>query len=250
MAWNETVAVITGASSGLGRACATRLHELGAQVVLADVAPAGREVAAKLSDRATFVPTDVTDEASVQSLISRVAEIGPLRVAIQCAGVIHAQRVVGREAPYDLDAFRRVVEVNLIGTFNVMRLAAQHMATLEPVDDQRGVIINTSSVAAFEGQVGQCAYSASKGGVASMTLPAARDLARHGIRVCAIAPGVFDTPMMAAMPDSVRESLEAQVPFPSRLGKPEEFAAMAQHIIENKMCNGSVLRLDGAARLP
>jgi NAD(P)-dependent dehydrogenase (short-subunit alcohol dehydrogenase family) len=254
--------LISGGASGLGEATARRLAAAGALVVIADVSDAaGAALAAELGPSARFVHCDVTDEASVQSAIAAAtAAFGRLDGAINCAGILGAARILGRQGPHDLALFRRVVEVNLIGTFNLLRLAAAAMAQNTPRDNnepgtdglgdgERGVIINTSSVAAFEGQTGQAAYAASKGGVASLTLPAARELGRHGIRVVAIAPGVFETPMMSGVTDELRESLTSQVPFPKRLGHPSEFAALVQHIIENKMLNGAVIRLDGALRM-
>lgn len=244
--------LITGAASGLGAACASRFHAAAAKVVLADLnQAAGEELGGRLGPRAAFVRTDVTSADSVQAALAAAAQFGPLRGVVNCAGILGASRVVGREGPHDLELFARVINVNLIGTFNMIRLAAAAMSQNAPLNDdgERGVIINTASVAAFEGQIGQAAYSASKGGVASMTLPIARELAKLGIRVVAIAPGIFDTAMMQAAPDAVRESLAAQAAFPPRLGKPEEFAALAQHIVENPMLNGAVLRLDGAVRM-
>jgi len=198
-----------------------------------------------------FVRTDVTDEASVQSAVDlAVREFGGLSGAINCAGIGVAERTIGRHGPHALDRFKRVVTVNLVGTFNVIRLAAAAMARGEPnADGERGVIVNTASVAAFDGQIGQAAYSASKGGIVSMTLPIARDLARDGIRVVTIAPGIFDTPLLGGMPEATRNSLGEQVPFPPRLGRPQEYAALAQHIVENEMLNGEVIRLDGAIRM-
>ena len=244
--------LITGGSSGLGEACARHFIEQEANVVLADVNDqAGAVLVEELGDRARFLQTDVTDPDSVQKTIDvAVSDFGGLQVVINCAGILHAARVVGREAPYDLGAFRRVIEVNLVGTFNVIRLAAAAMSDGEPNEEgERGVIINTSSVAAYDGQIGQASYSASKGGVASMTLPIARELARFGIRVLAIAPGVFDTAMVGAMTDEVRASLEAQIPFPPRLGRPSEYAQLAAQIVENPQLNGTVIRLDGAMRM-
>jgi NAD(P)-dependent dehydrogenase (short-subunit alcohol dehydrogenase family) len=225
--------------------------EGGGSVVLADVdRDRGERVAAELGERARFVATDVTDEASVREAVAAAAEGGGLRAAVNCAGIAPAERVLGRQGPHSLERFATVVRVNLIGTFNVTRLAAEAMAGNDPgPDGERGVIVNTASVAAFDGQIGQAAYSASKAGVAGMTLPIARELARVGIRVMAIAPGIFDTPMLAAMPDPVRESLGAQVPFPSRLGRPDEYAALVRHIFENPMLNGETIRLDGAIRM-
>jgi NAD(P)-dependent dehydrogenase (short-subunit alcohol dehydrogenase family) len=243
--------LVTGGGSGLGAATARMVVALGGSVVLADVdAERGGRVADELGERARFVATDVTDEDSVAATVAAAAEAGGLHVAVSCAGIAPAERVLGRQGPHSLARFVAVVQVNLVGTFNVARLAAEAMAANEPLEDgERGVIVNTASVAAFDGQVGQAAYSASKAGVAGMTLPIARELARHGIRVMAIAPGIFDTPMLAAMPDQVRESLGAQVPFPSRLGQPEEYAALVRHIVENRMLNGEVIRLDGAIRM-
>lgn len=243
--------LVTGGSSGLGAACVRRLAGQGAQVVIADVNEAdGQALAEELGPAVHFVLTDVTDEDSVKGAVSRASASGTLRGVINCAGVAIAKKVVGRDGPHDLDSFGTVINVNLMGTFNVIRLAAAAMAQSEPEDGgERGVIINTASVAAFEGQIGQAAYSASKGGVVGMTLPIARELARSGIRVVTIAPGIFDTPMLAGLPEKARQSLGEQVPFPSRLGTPAEYAALAQHIIENAMINGEVIRLDGALRM-
>ena len=237
--------LVTGGGSGLGAATARMLEGEGANVVVADLrgeAP-GRD--------SRFVETDVTDEGSMKRAIDAALDgFGGLHGAINCAGIASAEKVLGREGPHSLASFSKVVEVNLVGTFNVVRLAAEAMAKNEPArSEERGVIVNTASVAAFDGQIGQVAYAASKGGVAAMTLPAARELARHGIRVVAIAPGIFDTPMLARLPDAARESLGRQMPFPSRLGRPEEFAALVRHIIENEMLNGEVIRLDAAIRL-
>ena len=236
---------MTGGGSGLGAATARMLEGEGANVVVADIrgeAP-GRD--------ARFVETNVTDEGSVRRAVAAVLHaFGSLHGAINCAGIASAEKVLGRGGPHSLESFSKVVEVNLVGTFNVVRLAAEAMARNESAGSaERGVIVNTASVAAFDGQIGQVAYAASKGGVAAMTLPAARDLARHGIRVVAIAPGIFDTPMLAGLPEAARESLGKQMPFPSRLGRPEEFAALVHHIIENEMLNGEVIRLDAAIRL-
>jgi NAD(P)-dependent dehydrogenase (short-subunit alcohol dehydrogenase family) len=243
--------LVTGGGSGLGAATARMVVANGGSVVLADVdKERGERVAAELGERARFVATDVTDEASVAAAVAAAAGNGGLAVAVSCAGIAPAERVLGREGPHSLGRFVTAIQVNLVGTFNVARLAAQAMAGNEPGEDgERGVIVNTASVAAFEGQIGQAAYSASKAGVAGMTLPVARELARHGIRVLAIAPGIFDTPMLAAMSDQVRASLGAQVPFPSRLGQPDEYAALVRHIVENRMLNGEVIRLDGAIRM-
>ena len=236
--------LITGGASGLGAAVARGLVSGGANVVVADLR-GGEE------DRdVCFVETDVTDEESVQGAVAAALETGGLHGVVNCAGVAVAEKVLGREGPHSLDSFTNVVRVNLIGTFNVVRLTAAAMKDNEPTGSgERGVIVNTASVAAFEGQIGQAAYSASKGGVISMTLPLAREFASYSIRVVAIAPGLFDTPMLAGLPEEARESLGRQVPFPSRLGRPEEYAALVRHIIENEMLNGEVIRLDGAIRM-
>ena len=243
--------LVTGGGSGLGAATARMVVEQGGSVVVADVdTERGERVAAELGERARFVPTDVTDEASVGAAVAAALELGGPHVAVSCAGIAPAERVLGRDGPHSLARFVAAIQVNLVGTFNVTRLAAQAMAANEPGEDgERGVIVNTASVAAFDGQIGQAAYSASKAGVAGMTLPVARELARHGIRVLAIAPGIFDTPMLAAMSDQVRASLGAQVPFPSRLGHPTEYADLVRHIVENRMLNGETIRLDGAIRM-
>lgn len=243
--------LVTGGASGLGAACVRRLAAQGANIVIADVNDqAGQALAQELGARTRFAHTDVTDEASVQQAIDAAMSFGPLGGVVQCAGIIQGEKILGKDKPHAPGAFAKVVGVNLVGTFNVLRLAATAMAKNTPTTGgERGVIINTSSVAAFEGQIGQAAYAASKGGVASLTLPAARELARHGIRVVAIAPGIFDTPMLAGLPEPVRTSLGQQTPFPQRLGRPEEYAALAQHIIENEMLNGTVIRLDGAIRM-
>lgn len=244
--------LVSGGSSGLGAACVRMLVAGGGNVVIADInQEKGAALAAELGGRAVFAPTNVTDEASVQQAIRTAEErFGPLRGSIQCAGIVLGERVLGKTGPHGLASFSRVIQVNLIGTFNVLRLAADAINRSEPLPSgERGVIINTASVAAFEGQIGQAAYAASKGGVASLTLPVARELARSGIRVVAIAPGIFDTPLMAGLPETVRTSLAQQVPFPPRLGRPDEFAALVRHILENEMLNGCVLRLDGAIRM-
>ncbi|MDI3257061.1 MAG: 3-hydroxyacyl-CoA dehydrogenase [Kyrpidia sp.] len=243
-------AIVTGGASGLGEATARRLRELGARVVIADVSERGREVAESLGEGAVYAVTDVTDPASVRAAVEAAREMAPLGAAVNCAGIAIAEKVLGKEGPHDLDAFTRVIQVNLIGTFNVLRLAAEAMSEGEPNEDgERGVIVNTASVAAFEGQIGQVAYSASKGGVVGLTLPAARDLARYGIRVVSIAPGIFDTRMLAGLPEPARRSLGQQVPFPSRLGRPEEYAALVASIVANPMINGTTIRLDGALRM-
>ena len=224
----------------------------GGRVIVADVnEAAGRTAAARLGASARFVRTDVTSEADVQQAIATaIKEFGAFTGLVNAAGIGPAARVVGRDGPMPLDQFARVIQVNLIGTFNVMRLAAAAMMNNQPAPSgERGVIVNTASVAAYEGQIGQAAYAASKGGIVSMTLPIARELARFGIRVVTIAPGIFDTPMLAAMPESIRESLGQQVPFPSRLGRPAEYAALVCHVFENEMLNGEVIRLDGAIRM-
>jgi NAD(P)-dependent dehydrogenase (short-subunit alcohol dehydrogenase family) len=248
-----TTFLVTGGGSGLGAACAREFVGSGANVVIADVnAAVGEALAGELGEAARFVRTDVTDEASVAAAVRAAVEgFGGLNGAINCAGIAIAERVAGREGPHALDRFERVVRVNLIGTFNVIRLAAAAMAANEPRGEsgERGVIVNTASVAAFDGQIGQAAYSASKAGVVGMTLPIARELARSGIRVVTIAPGIFDTPMLAGLPEAARQSLGQQVPFPSRLGQPAEFAALARHIAENAMLNGETIRLDGAIRM-
>ena len=244
-------AIVTGGASGLGAATARRLHAQGASVVIADVnAAAGEATAKALGDRAAFVRTDVTDEASVQAAVAAAVALAPLGVVANCAGIAIAEKVVGREGLHSLERFTNVIRVNLIGTFNVTRLAAAAMKAGEPnAEGERGVVICTASVAAFEGQIGQVAYSASKGGVVAMVLPLAREFAPLGIRVCAIAPGIFDTPMLAGLPEAARISLGQQVPFPSRLGRPEEYADLAAHIVSNPMLNGAVIRLDGAIRM-
>jgi NAD(P)-dependent dehydrogenase (short-subunit alcohol dehydrogenase family) len=244
--------LITGGASGLGAATARLFSVNGAHVVLADLSDAhGQALADELGPGARFVHTDVTDETSTRAAVDlAVSTFGAVNGAINCAGIGIAERTLGRNRPHPLDAFARVIQVNLIGTFNVIRLAAQAMAHGQPnASGERGVIVNTASVAAFEGQIGQAAYSASKGGVVGMTLPIARDLARDGIRVATIAPGIFDTPMLAGLSEPARLSLGQQVPFPARLGRPDEYAALARHIVENEMLNGVVIRLDGAIRL-
>jgi NAD(P)-dependent dehydrogenase (short-subunit alcohol dehydrogenase family) len=235
--------LVAGGGSGLGAATTEMLAASGARVVVADLKGESPE-------EGRFVETDVTDEDSVREAVEATRELGELRGAINCAGVASAEKVLGREGPHSLDSFAQVVQVNLVGTFNVIRLAAEAMSRNEPLESgERGVIVNTASVAAFDGQIGQVAYAASKGGVVALTLPVARELARSGIRVMTIAPGIFDTPMMAGLPEDARESLGDQVPFPSRLGKPEEYADLVKHIVENEMLNGEVIRLDGAIRM-
>ncbi len=240
-----TGALVTGGASGLGRATAEGLRAAGADVVIADLPSSpGAAVAAAIGAR--FAATDVTDEASVQAAVD---ELDELRVVVNCAGLGTPGRVVGRNGPLPLEQFARVVQVNLVGTFNVVRLAAARMAQQEPADGERGVVVNTASIAAFDGQVGQAAYSASKGGIVGMTLALARDLASSLVRVVTIAPGIFDTPMLAGLPEDARSSLGGQVPHPSRLGRPPEYAALVRHVVENPMLNGEVIRLDGALRM-
>jgi len=257
-----TVALVTGGASGLGRATVEGLVAAGARVVVADLATSdGAAVADALGDAVRFVPTDVTREEDVARALDVADDLGGARVVVTCAGIVLAQRVLGKQGVHGLDDFRRVVEVNLVGTFDVVRLAAERMLALDllpdpdapagadPAGEERGVVVQTASVAAFDGQVGQAAYAASKAGVAGLTLPLARDLAQHRVRVMTIAPGIFRTPMMAALPEAAQESLAAQVPHPSRLGRPEEFARLVRAIVENPMLNGEVVRLDGAIRM-
>ncbi|BBX31211.1 3-hydroxyacyl-CoA dehydrogenase [Mycolicibacterium mageritense DSM 44476 = CIP 104973] len=243
----DAVAVVTGGASGLGLATTKRLLDAGAQVVVIDLK--GEEVVAELGDRAKFVATDVTDEAGVSEALDVAESLGPVRINVNCAGIGNAIKTLSKNGAFPLDGFRKVVEVNLIGTFNVIRLAAERIAKTEPVGEERGVIINTASVAAFDGQIGQAAYSASKGGVVGMTLPIARDLSRELIRVVTIAPGLFKTPLLGSLPEEAQKSLGQQVPHPARLGDPDEYGALAVHIVENPMLNGEVIRLDGAIRM-
>jgi NAD(P)-dependent dehydrogenase (short-subunit alcohol dehydrogenase family) len=254
---HRSVAVVTGGASGLGHATARALAAQGASVVLLDLADAdGAAAVAAIGEQARFVPTDVTDPDAVGEALAQAAELGQVRVAVNCAGVGWASRVLGKDGPHDLELFRKVVEVNLIGTFNVLRLAAQVMAANDPVgsgaagaDGDRGVIVNTASIAAYDGQIGQAAYSASKGGVVGMTLPIARDLARQQIRVCTIAPGTFDTPMLAGLPEEARTALAENIPHPHRLGQPDEFGLLVTQIVANPYLNGEVIRLDGSLRM-
>lgn len=246
------VFLVTGGGSGLGAAVARMLVADGAKVVIADVnAEAGSAIAAELGAHARFVRTDVTSEAEGAAAVDAAIErFGHLHGLVNCAGIAPGEKVLGRDGPHRLDSFTRAIGINLIGTFNMIRLAAAAIARQEPdAEGGRGVIVNTASIAAFDGQIGQAAYAASKGGVAAMTLPIARELARHGIRVVSIAPGIFETPMMAAMPQEVQDSLSKSVPFPSRFGRPGEYAALVRHICENDMLNGEVIRLDGALRM-
>ncbi|MES0127427.1 3-hydroxyacyl-CoA dehydrogenase [Mesorhizobium sp. M0029] len=247
---NGQIAIVTGGGSGLGEATARALGDKGARVAIFDIG----------IDRASKVAGDIggaaiqCDVSSADSGAAAVAEVekrlGPARILVNCAGIAIGVKTIGKDGPHPLDQYRKVIEINLIGTFNMIRLVADRAAKLEPLQGgERGVIVNTASVAAYDGQIGQAAYAASKGGVVGMTLPVARDLARSGIRVCTIAPGIFKTPMMAGMPQEVQDSLGAAVPFPSRLGKPSEYAALALHIVENQMLNGETIRLDGAIRM-
>jgi NAD(P)-dependent dehydrogenase (short-subunit alcohol dehydrogenase family) len=248
----DHVFLVTGAASGLGAATARLIAQAGGCVLLADVNPeAGAALAGELGAAAHFAHTDVTSEANGKAAVAQaLSAFGHLHGLVNCAGIAPGEKVLGREQPHRLETFARAIEINLIGTFNMIRLAADAIAKEAPGEDgERGVIVNTASVAAFDGQIGQAAYAASKGGIAAMTLPIARELARFGIRVVTIAPGVFETPMMAGFPEEVRTALGASVPFPARLGKPAEFAALVQHICENRMLNGEVIRLDGALRM-
>jgi 3-hydroxyacyl-CoA dehydrogenase/3-hydroxy-2-methylbutyryl-CoA dehydrogenase len=246
-------ALVAGGASGLGAATARRLHAEGARVVIADMnAEKGEALAAELGKRAGFAEANVMEPDQVQAAVDAAAAAeGGLRISVCCAGIGWAQRTAGRQGAHDLEIFHNVIKVNLIGTFNVLRLAAATMVDNAPDEGgERGVCVNTASIAAFDGQIGQVAYSASKGGIVGMTLPAARDLASRGVRVVTIAPGTFDTPLLAALPQDAREQLGAQIPFPSRLGDPDEFAALATHVVENPMLNGETIRLDGALRMP
>ncbi|MEP7192722.1 MAG: SDR family NAD(P)-dependent oxidoreductase [Actinomycetota bacterium] len=248
---NSTVALVTGGASGLGEATTRRLHDGGAAVLIVDLPSSpGEALAAELGARVRFSAADVRDEAQVKAAIEAALALGELRVVVNCAGVGTPGRVVGRNGPMSLDDFRNVIDINLVGTFNVLRLAAAAMMSNEPLDGDRGVIMMTASIAAYDGQIGQAAYAASKGGIVSLTLSAARDLADKLIRVVTVAPGTFATPMLAGLADEVTAALEAQVPHPSRLGRPREYASLIAHIIENGMLNGEVIRLDGALRMP
>ena len=247
----DSVFFVTGGASGLGAATARLLVASGARVLIADVnEAAGRSLAAELGISARFALVDVTDEASVQEGLGAASALGILRGVVNAAGVVLAEKVLGKAGPHGLAAFLRVVGINLGGTFNVIRLSSAVMSASEPLPNgERGVIVNTASVAAFEGQIGQAAYAASKGGIVGLTLPIARELARIGIRVMTIAPGIFDTPLMSSVPQAAQDSLAQQVPFPQRLGRPSEYAALVRHIFENEMLNGEVIRLDGAIRM-
>ncbi|MFF5989328.1 3-hydroxyacyl-CoA dehydrogenase [Prauserella flavalba] len=244
------VAVVTGGASGLGLATVKELHGRGAKVVILDLPSSdGESVAKELGDGAVFAPGDVTSESDVAAALDAAQNLGTLRIAVNCAGIGNAIKTVGKKGAFPLADFTKVINVNLIGTFNVIRLAAERMSQVDPAGEERGVIVNTASVAAFEGQVGQAAYSASKGGIVGMTLPIARDLASLKVRVVTIAPGLFHTPLFASLPEDAIASLGAQVPHPSRLGDPAEYAALARHIVENPMLNGETIRLDGAIRM-
>ena len=249
----DTGVLVAGGASGLGEATARALVEAGARVVIADLnAEKGEALAAELGPAASFVEADVTDEAAVSAAVERAAAAeGGLRVSVCCAGIGWAERVAHKAGAHNLEFFSNVVKVNLIGTFNVLRLAAAAMSENEPDEEgERGVFVNTASIAAFDGQIGQIAYSASKGGIAGMTLPAARDMASRGVRVVTIAPGLFDTPLLAALPEEARRALGAGVPFPPRLGRPAEYARLVEQIVANPMLNGETIRLDGALRMP
>ena len=248
-----TVALVTGGASGLGAATVRELLGAGGKVMIVDRPQSdGATLAAELGANAGFAPADVTSDAEVAAAVQQTVErFGTIHINVNCAGTGAAMKTTSKGGPMPLEIFAKVIEINLIGTFNTLRLCATQMAKNTPnPDGERGVIVNTASVAAFDGQIGQAAYSASKGGVVAMTLPIARDLASLGIRICTIAPGTFDTPMLAMMPDSMRQALAAQIPFPPRLGQPPEFAALARQIVENAMLNGETIRLDGALRMP
>ncbi len=247
----DSVFVVTGGGSGLGAATARHLVEQGAKVVLADLnAQAGEAMAAELGSQARFVQTDVSDEDSASRAFAEAARLGPLRGLVNCAGIATAEKVLGRDGVHKLASFSRTLQINLVGSFNMIRLAADIMARTEPdANGERGVIVNTASVAAFDGQIGQTAYAASKGGIVAMTLPLARELSRIGVRVVTIAPGIMETPMLLGLPPEVQHSLGQMVPFPARLGKPAEFAALVGHIVNNGYLNGEVIRLDGAIRM-
>lgn len=252
MVIKDKVAIVTGGASGLGKATVECLIKEGAKVTILDVVEeAGEKLASELGNAAFFARADVTGEESVQGAVDRTIDtFGAIHIVINCAGIGTPGKVLGKKGPMPLSQFNRILQINLVGTFNVMRLSALKMVENEPNEDgERGVVINTASVAAFEGQIGQASYSASKGGIVGMTLPIAREFAAHGIRVMTIAPGIFDTPMLAGLPEKARESLGKMVPFPRRLGKPEEYAMLVQHIIENPMLNGETIRLDGAIRM-
>ena len=251
MQLKDSTFIVTGGASGLGAATVRRFHAAGARVVIADVnVEAGQKLAAELGSKTIFCKTDVTSEVDVQATVDAAAKLGALTGLVNCAGIGGAERTVSKKGPHRLDLFTRIIGVNLIGTFNMIRLAAATMSTGTPnAAGERGVIVNTASVAAYDGQIGQAAYSASKGGIVGMTLPIARDLSGLGIRIVTIAPGLFHTPMMASLSPEIQDALGKSVPFPPRLGRPEEYAALAQHIVENEMLNGETIRLDGALRM-
>jgi NAD(P)-dependent dehydrogenase (short-subunit alcohol dehydrogenase family) len=253
MELKNTVALVTGGASGLGEACVRRFVEAGGKVIIVDRdVDKGSALTSELGESTRFIQTDVTSEADVTAAVSAAYDtFGGLNIVVNCAGIGWAERTVAKSGPHALDLFETVIKINLIGTFNVIRLAASRMVNNDPnAEGERGVIINTASVAAFDGQIGQAAYSASKGGIVGMTLPIARDLSRNGIRVMTIAPGLFDTPLLAMLPEEARISLGQQVPFPPRLGQPAEYAHLAAAIVENPMLNGETIRLDGAIRMP
>jgi NAD(P)-dependent dehydrogenase (short-subunit alcohol dehydrogenase family) len=248
----DSTFIITGGASGLGAACARMIVEAGGRALLADVnEKEGSELARALGDACRFIRTDVTDEASAKSAVEEARNaLGGVQGLVNCAGIVHAEKVIGRDGAHSLAGFMRAININLVGTFNLIRLAAEAMAANTPnAGGERGVIVNTASVAAFDGQIGQAAYSASKAGVVGMTLPIARELARSGIRVMTIAPGIFETPMMSSLTPEVQEALGRMVPFPPRLGRPHEFASLVREIVQNEMLNGEVIRLDGAIRM-
>jgi len=249
---NGAVAIITGGGSGLGAATANEFASHGAKIAILDLRSSpGAKVAETFGANGFFVPADVSSGAEVEAAIARAADhFGALHIAVNCAGIGRAMRTLAKDGAHSLDLFNKVIQINLVGTFNTIRIAAARMAKNQPNSEgERGVIINTASIAAYDGQIGQAAYAASKGGVVSLTLPVARDLASLGIRVCTIAPGTFETPMLGMLPEAARKALEASIPFPSRLGRPAEYAALARHIVENPMLNGETIRLDGALRM-
>lgn len=248
---NKCLAIVTGGASGLGEACVRNISSGGGKVAILDFAERGRELAYSLGERVLFVKADVTSDESIQSAVAGVLNsFGGINVVINCAGVADPGKALTKKGPMPLANFNRIIQINLVGTFNVIRVALEHMARNTPnAGGERGIIVNTASAAAFDGQIGQTAYSASKAGVVGMTLPLARECADYGIRVMTIAPGLFNTPMMAGLPEAAREALAKMPPFPRRLGNPDEYAKMVQHIIENPMLNGEVIRLDGALRM-
>ncbi|RTL58188.1 MAG: 3-hydroxyacyl-CoA dehydrogenase [Rhodocyclaceae bacterium] len=252
MQFEKNTFIVTGGASGLGEATVRSLHGLGANVVIADMnAERGNAIAAELGARIAFQATDISNEEAAKACVdAAVAKFGGLHGLINCAGIGPAEKILGKEGPHKLSTFSRAINVNLVGSFNMIRFAADVMSKQAPnAGGERGVIVNTASVAAYDGQIGQAAYAASKAGVVGMTLPVARELARYGIRVCTIAPGLFLTPLMHTLPQDIQDSLAASVPFPSRLGRPDEYAALVKHIVENEMLNGETIRLDGAIRL-